>query len=242
MTKHAFITGAAKRVGRALALSLARQGYNITIHYHTSHDEAQALCEEIEALGRQCCTVRADLGQHEQVQGLIEQSVDTLGTVTLLIHNASLFEKDNLKTATPESLEAHMRINMFAPIWLTQAFMAHLPDTVEGHIICLLDGMKGWSISPQFMSYSLSKTGLEQFIQLQATTLAPYARINGIALGATLEGHMDKPTTFDKIRSITPLEHISSIKEVETALHALLDMPSVTGQIVKLSGGLHLHH
>ncbi len=242
MRKHAFVTVAAKSIGRAMVLSLVHAGYDITIHCHQSVQEARALGEEIAAIGQKACVVRADLGQLDSLAACMEESVNALGAPTLLVHNASIFEKEGLEDATPASLERHMRVNALAPIMLSKAFMAHLPQDQKGHIVCLLDGMQGWSISPHFLSYSLSKLALEQFITLQAPVLAPHIRLNGIRLGATLEGAMDKPETFDKVRAMTPMRATSSPEEVCNALHALEALPNVTGQVIDVSGGMSLLH
>jgi NAD(P)-dependent dehydrogenase (short-subunit alcohol dehydrogenase family) len=158
--------------------------------------------------------------------------------VTLLIHNASLFARDTLADVTPEQMDAHISVNLTAPVLLTQAFAVQLPEGTNGQVIALTDGMHGWSISPSFLSYSLSKLALEQFVRLAKTALAPQIRVNALALGATLEGHMDEAETFEKTRHFVPLKHNSSVEEVCAAIMALEALPSVTGEVWHLSGGL----
>lgn len=235
--KHALITGAAQRVGREIALHLARRGWDITIHYRSSRKEADSLVAEIGALGRQAATVQADF-DHPGSVGAIFDEVSS--PVTLLVHNASLFEKDSLHNVTHQRLQAHMNINLFSPLLLTQAFLKQLPRDTRGDIICLLDGLHGWSISPHYLSYSLSKLALRDTVTLLARALAPQVRIHGIALGATLPGKEDSPSTFERISSLTPLNTTSHPDEVCMTIDFLLASTSATGQSIDLSGGLSL--
>jgi NAD(P)-dependent dehydrogenase (short-subunit alcohol dehydrogenase family) len=237
---HAFITGSAKRVGRKLALTLAQAGYNITLHYRHSAAEVQHTYADIVAFGVKCHIVQGDLQELAEMESLMTEATAALGAVTLLVNNASLFEKDDLTSLTPDMLQRHMDINSFAPMLLSRGFVAQLPPKTQGHIVCLLDGMHGWSVSPAFLSYSLSKLALQQFITLTAASLAPQVRLNGIALGATLEGHMDKPDTFTKTAAISPLKRNSTPQEVCDTLLYLERTPTITGQVISLSSGLHL--
>lgn len=241
MTRNVFITGAAKRIGREITLSLARQGYNIAIHYHRSHEEALALEADCHALGVNTCLIQGDLCQADATATWIEEAQAQLGTLSALILNASLFERDTLDTLTTESFASHITVNLHSAITLIQAFMQQLAQTsVHGSIICLGDGMKGWSISSSFLSYSLSKMGLENLVQLLAPAIAPQARINMIALGATLQGVQDKEGLFDRLKTMNALERNSSPEEVCAAVDFLLCLESITGQIIDLAGGFNL--
>jgi NAD(P)-dependent dehydrogenase (short-subunit alcohol dehydrogenase family) len=240
MPRTAFITGAAKRVGREITLNLARQGWNIAIHYNTSEYDAMSLEEEIIGLGVSCCAIQGDLCQAESASLWLEEASARLGDIDTLILNASLFERDTLDTLTTESFASHITVNLHSAITLIQAFTKHLPTRASGNIICLGDGMKGWSISPSFLSYSLSKMALENLVTLLAPAIAPHARINMIALGATLQGAQDNEGLFDKLSNINALKRNSSPKEVCTAVNFLLQSPSVTGQIIDLAGGFTL--
>jgi NAD(P)-dependent dehydrogenase (short-subunit alcohol dehydrogenase family) len=236
--KHAFITGSAKRVGREIALHLAQAGYNITIHYHNSHEAAQQTAEDIREIGVKCALVRGDLTNLEGLSDLIAKSSEQIGEITLLIHNASLFMKDNFENIKATDLQSHMQVNCFAPIILTEAFVKQ--NKSSGQVICLSDGMNGWSMSPNYFSYALSKMALEQFITLQAANLAPNIRLNGIALGATLADANAKPDSFYKIAASTPLKCNSNYFEVCKAIEFLENTASLTGQIITLSAGLNL--
>ncbi|MFO1242820.1 MAG: SDR family NAD(P)-dependent oxidoreductase [Rickettsiales bacterium] len=238
-SKHAFVTGGAIRVGRAIALHLAVKGWDITLHYGHSETEAGRTANDIEGLGRSAHLVQADLSIPDAVSGLLE---NLSKPVSLLIHNASVFEKDSVVTLTADRLQNHLNVNLVSPLLLTQAFVKQLPKDAKGHVICLLDGMLGWSISPHYLSYSISKLGLHNAVNLLAGSLAPGVRINGIALGATLPGDSDLPSTFEKIRGFTPLRSNSNTGEVCAAIDFLLETPSITGHIIDLSSGMALPH
>lgn len=234
------ITGAAKRVGRVLALHLAAQGHDVLVHYHHSQNEAESLAAEIRAMGRQAALAQADLSQPEAVEAIFA-AAEGMPPVTMLIHNASRFERDQLASLSPDAMRAHFAVNVETPLLLTQAFAARFPKgELPGNVICLLDGMIGWSISPTFLSYSLSRLAMQDAVPLLAQELAPHIRVNGIALGATLPGAQDKPSTFAKLEWTTPLRRVSHPGEVCDAVDYLLRADGVTGQLINLSGGMNL--
>ena len=240
MQRNAFITGAAKRVGREIALSLARKGWNIAIHYHTSHAEALELEHTLISMGVDACAIQGDLCQADSASAWMEEANGRLGTISALILNASLFERDTLQTMNTESFASHITVNLHSALTLSQAFLHQLTQPHTGNIICLGDGMKGWSVSPSFLSYSLSKMGLENMVSLLAPAIAPQARINMIALGATLQGVQDKEGLFDRLKNMNALQKNSSPDEVCAAIEFLLCSPSITGQIIDLAGGFTL--
>lgn len=236
----ALITGAARRVGRTIALALAEQGYDIAIHYHRSEDAAKTLVEEVKAHGRRAVAIAAHLEVPHQVEGLVPRAADLLGPLSLLINNASTFKRDTAKTANYDSFLTHQQVNLYAPMALSQAFAAQLPQQAQGNIINLSDGVYGWSMSAHFLTYSLSKFGLLSLTELLASSLAPSVRVNAVALGPTIPGVMDTPGTFEKLASLAPLKRVSSPEEVVAAITYLLSAPSVTGQVIYLSGGMQM--
>lgn len=237
--KHAFITGAGRRVGREIALHLAKAGYNITIHYNSSKVEAMQTAEDVRGFGVKCALVQGDLSNLDNLPNLIAASNQQIGEINLLIHNASLFLKDNFEIVEANILQAHMQVNCFAPIMLTQAFCEQ--NKTNGQVICLSDGMNGWSVSANYFSYALSKMAFENFINLQAASLAPNVRLNGIALGATLEGEHDSPETFSRLAELSSLKRTSNPIEVCATIDFLEKTPSITGQIIALSNGFNLY-
>jgi NAD(P)-dependent dehydrogenase (short-subunit alcohol dehydrogenase family) len=235
---RALITGAAKRVGRALALHLAQRGYDLVLHYHRSKHEAELLAAELRTLGRDVVTVRADLANPQDAAALFVQCSGA--PVTLLIHNAAQFTRDTLATMTPEVLEAQFHTNLLSPLLITQHFAAQVPEGEKGLVIALADGMLGWSASPHFFSYAASKLAWGPVTDLLAAALAPRIRMNMIALGATIPGVMDSDGTFERLAELSPLERTSNPDEVIRAVEYLCDTPSVTGQVLYLSAGMHL--
>jgi NAD(P)-dependent dehydrogenase (short-subunit alcohol dehydrogenase family) len=238
MTKRtALITGAALRVGRALALSLADDGWDIALHYHQSAKPARELGGLIARKGRKVHLVRANLGKEKEVARIFPSLAERGMIPDCLINNAALFEKDDLQSLERKQWQMQMEVNLLAPLLLMRDFAAHYKGH-EGNIINITDGLSGWSMSPVFLSYTLSKQALTHATRMLARELAPRIRVNAIAPGATLMSKHDKKDTFAKLTEIVPLKRASSPGEVCDAMHYLLSAPSLTGQILSLSGGM----
>jgi NAD(P)-dependent dehydrogenase (short-subunit alcohol dehydrogenase family) len=235
----ALITGAGRRIGRALALAMAGAGFDVAIHHRHSHDDAQRLADEITALGRKAYVLNADLAQADQVQAMIGKATEALGPVTLLINNASLFEDDRVETFTAQSWAAHMEINLHAPLILAQAFAAGLPSDRHGLIINLLD-QRVWNPNPQFFTYSLSKAALWAATRTLAQALAPRIRVNGIGPGPTLPSIHQSAALFAAEAANVPLERHAEPTDIAAAALYLVDATSVTGQMIAVDGGQHL--
>lgn len=168
----ALVTGGARRIGRAICLTLARAGFDVAIHHHASGEEARTLADEIGVLGRRACLLQADLTDENKVRGLIPAAVRALGPVTALVNNASVFQDDRIGGLTRESWDTHIETNLRAPIVLAEAFAA---QGVEGAVVNLLD-QKVLKPDPRFFSYSLSRNGLWWATQTLAQALAPRIR------------------------------------------------------------------
>lgn len=235
----ALVTGAAHRIGRAIALDLARRGHDIGVHYHRSQREAEALVTEIRALGRRAIALPANLTDETQVQTLIPALSGALGPVTLLINNASLFERDEIADATRASWDAHMETNLRAPFALTQALAAQLPPDRSGLVINLLD-QRVWNLTPHFVSYTLSKAGLWTLTQTLALALAPRIRVNGIGPGPALRSVHQTEEQFDRQCATMPLGIGTNPAEICQAVAFIQSSPSMTGQMIALDGGQHL--
>lgn len=234
------ITGGAKRIGRALCLQFAQGGWNIALHYHRSQDPAEATAREVRALGALCEIIACDLRDKESVAALVPAVTERMGPLAGFIHNASHFEKDSAASATHR--DAHFAVNFHAPLALTERLAAQWPHGTGGHALYLLDGCFGWSMGPNFHSYTESRRALWREIPTLALRYAPGLRVNGLALGHTLAGEFDKPRTAEKMRLSTPLQRLSDVQEVCDAARFLFAAPSVTGQILQLNGGLGLIH
>lgn len=243
--RAALVTGGAKRLGRAMALALARDGFDVAIHYASSADDAQATAAEIISLGRRAVTLRADLAQEAEVARLVPDATAALGPLGVLVNNASTFERDEWHDATRDSWDRHIEPNLRAPFVLAQAFAHQLPPDQEGVVVNLLD-QRVWSLTPHFVSYTVSKAGLWALTQSLALALAPRIRVNGIGPGPALPSPRQSREQFDRQYASVPLGRGTSPEEVARALLAILAMPSMTGQMIALDGGQHLqwapHH
>jgi len=237
MAKTVLITGAAVRIGREIALCLADAGYDIAIHYNRSKTQALALASAIRKKGRKVYLVQADLRKSKDVEKILPTLTKQGAKLDCLINNAAMFEKDNLSAITPGSWQSHIATNLFAPILLMRDFASRYRGDA-GNIINITDGLAGWSISPSFLSYSLSKMGLENATWLLASEVVTGIRVNAVALGPTLKGSQDDEKTFAKLEKLMLMKRTTSIKEVCDTVGYILSTPSLTGQVITLSGGL----
>jgi NAD(P)-dependent dehydrogenase (short-subunit alcohol dehydrogenase family) len=230
----ALVTGAARRIGRALALAAAEAGYDVAFHHRDSEAEAEETAAAIRALGRKACVLSADLAIDPQP--LIAKARAALGPVTLLVNNASVFLDDRLETVERKTWDAHMKANLHAPIALTQAFAA---QGGEGLVVNITD-QRVWRPNPTFFSYSLSKAGLWWVTQTMAQALAPRIRVNAIGPGPTLPSIHQRAEDFEAEAKNVPLERRATPEEIAAALRFLIESPSVTGQMIAVDGGQHL--
>lgn len=235
----ALVTGAARRIGRALALEAAAAGYDVAVHHLHSEDEANALCAEIEARGRRAVTLAADLQSATETSTLVRRAAAALGPVTLLVNNASLFEDDRIGDLTCQGYDTHMEVNLRAPVLLAQAFSQALPDGREGLIINLLD-QRVWKPTPQFFSYALSKSALWAATRTLAQALAPRIRVNGIGPGPTLPSIHQSEADFAAEAAAVPLAARATPEDIAQAMRYLIDARRVTGQMIAVDGGQHL--
>jgi NAD(P)-dependent dehydrogenase (short-subunit alcohol dehydrogenase family) len=239
MTKTVLITGAAKRVGRSIALELAEAGYDIAIHYRESAREAEALRHEVERLGRRAALVKADLEDEASVEAMLPDAVAQLGPVTALINNASTFVRDEVDDVTREGWDRQLMVNLRAPFVLMQQFARLLPAQAKGAIVNILD-QRVWNYTPHFVSYTVSKAGLWTLTQTMALALAPRIRVNGVGPGPILANDNQSPEQFEIHWSSLPLQRQIDPAEVARVVRFLLEAPSLTGQMIAVDGGEHL--
>lgn len=243
----ALITGGGKRLGRAMALELARRGLDVAIHYNTSDTEAEAVAAEARAQGVRAITVQGDLLDDAQTEALIPTVAAAVGPLTVLVNNASIFEYDNLRTATRTSWDRHFQSNLRAPYILTQMFAAQAPQAdrsgpeprARALIVNMLD-QRVLKLTPEFSTYTLAKMGLWALTRTAAQGLAPNVRVNAIGPGPTLQGARQSTDHFTRQRAATLLERGANPEDVCAALSYFLDAPSVTGQLICTDGGQHL--
>lgn len=239
MPKAALVTAAGKRIGRALALELASLGAAVAVHHRDSGAAAESVVREIVCNGGRAAAVKADLGDARDTLTLIDRAAALVGPLDCLVNNASLFERDEWDSVTPESWAAHLDANLRAPMLLTQQFALRLPEGRNGNVINMLD-QRVWRLTPHFISYTVSKTGLWTLTQTLAQALAPRIRVNGIGPGPVLPSARQTQAHFDAQCAATPLGRGSSPEEVVLALRFILAAPSMTGQMIALDSGQHL--
>lgn len=238
-TGAALVTGAGKRIGRAIALELARLGYAVAVHFNHGAADAEDVAGQIRGAGGRACTLQADLGDADAPLALVGRAVTALGPLTCLVNNASVFELDTVHSATPDSWARHLDINLRAPFFLSQAFAAQLPAEASGNIVNMID-MRVWKLTPYFASYTVSKSGLWTLTQTLAMALAPRIRVNGIGPGPSLINERQTPDQFARQVAATPLGRGAGPDEICAGLRYILSAPSLTGQMLALDGGQHL--
>jgi len=235
----ALVTGAARRIGRAIALALADDGWAIAVHYGTSRDDAEELVKAIVARGVRAVPLEADLAKESAAAKLVERAAVALGPLGCLVNNASVFENDEALTVMRESWDRHIETNLRAPFVLSQAFARQLPAGKQGCIVNLLD-QRVWNLTPHFFSYTLSKAGLWTLTQTLALALAPNIRVNGIGPGPTLPSPRQTDEQFRRQESVLPLQRGATPEEIAAAVKFILAAPAMTGQMLALDGGQHL--
>ncbi|MEZ5932165.1 MAG: SDR family oxidoreductase [Alphaproteobacteria bacterium] len=235
----ALVTGAARRLGRAIALALAEDGFDLAIHHNRSADEAAALAADIQAMGRRTVILRADLAKPERMASLVEEAHATLGPLSLLVNNASVLAKDSLSTMTLRSWRTITDVNLTSQIVLMQAFASQPDLPAHASIINMLDQQMS-APSPRFFSYAVAKIGLEGATRLAAFELAPRIRVNGIAPGLVLRSGAQTDETYRDVQGRMPLGEGLGSEDIVRAVRYLLASPHVTGEVMIVDSGQRL--
>lgn len=237
--KAALVTGAGRRIGRAIALDLSAHGWAVGIHFRQSREEAQAVVAEIERRGGRAAALRADLGVEAETARLVGEAVEALGPLTCLVNNASRFERDDALDASRESWDLHMEANLRAPFVLSQAFARQLPRSDQGCIVNIID-QRVWNLTPHFTTYTLSKAGLWTLTRTLAMALAPRIRVNAVGPGPTLRNDRQSEDDFTAQWESVPLNRGTTPEEICEAVRFILGAKAMTGQMIALDGGEHL--
>jgi len=238
-SRTVLITGAARRIGRAIALDLAEAGFAVAIHYRNSGTEAEALAQHIRDRGGRARTFQADLADRQALDALVATIGRELGPLTALINNASEFLPDSIGHLDEKTWDLHLCINLKAPVFLSEAMARQLPEGADGNIINIID-QRVWNLTPEFFSYTISKAGLWTATRTLAQALAPRIRVNAIGPGPVLKSIHQTDDDFDKEKQSTLLKRGPSAQEIATAVRFILATPSLTGQMIALDGGQHL--
>lgn len=246
----ALVTGAARRLGRAMALDCAARGMAVAIHCHGARDEAETVAAEALAAGAPAAVaLTADLLDRAETATLVGRAAAALGRpVDLLVNNASIFEHDTIETATWESWDRHIGSNLRAPFELIQAFAAQAPEPgtdaagepVARAVVVNMIDQRVLKLTPEFSTYTIAKMGLWALTRTAAQGLAPRVRVNAIGPGPTLRGGRQSAAHFAAQRAATVLGRGANPAEICAALRFLTDAPGVTGQLVCVDGGQHL--
>jgi NAD(P)-dependent dehydrogenase (short-subunit alcohol dehydrogenase family) len=238
--RTALITGGAKRLGRAITEALASAGFGVAIHYNTSAAEAEDLAATLRAGGAgRAVALPADLANEAEVATLVARAEAALGPIGVLVNNASTFERDEWDTATRASWDRHMEPNLRAPFLLTQSMASALPPQARGLVVNMID-QRVWSLTPHFVSYTVTKAALWTLTQTMALALAPRIRVVGLGPGPAVPSPRQSQMDFDRQCASVPLGRGTSPGEVADAVMMVLALPSFTGQMLALDGGQHL--
>ena len=241
MTNNMLITGAAQRIGAALAEEMAAEGWHVCIHYNASQAQAEKVADAIISKGGKASIFHANLAAAEGPENLIIQCQDEIGPLSCLINNASIFEYDDVDSLNGEMLDLHHAVNVRAPLLLSQVFSKRIPKNVTCNIVNILDN-KVMAPNPDYMSYTLSKFALKGATEILAMAMAPQIRVNGIAPGITLLSGKQSKFRFNKAHKTNPLKQGCTPGQIAAALKLILDCPSMTGEIIVLDGGQKLQH
>jgi NAD(P)-dependent dehydrogenase (short-subunit alcohol dehydrogenase family) len=237
------VTGAGKRLGREIALTLARAGWNVAVHHRHSAADAQQTAADCDALTGRPGSAQpffADLADEASVRALLPAVIGRFGAVSGVVNSASTFEHDSAESFGFAAMETHLRANTGAAVLLAQALHAHLTERdAQGAVVNLLD-QKLWNMNPDFFSYTLSKAALEAANTMLALALAPRVRVVGVAPGLTLTSHLLSDDKFAELHRQSPLGRSSTPEDVAATVAFALDNRSITGTTLLVDGGQHL--
>ena len=244
-TRTVLVTGAAKRLGREIALALARAGWQVAVHYRDSVEDARRTSLECTELSGNSASFRANLGNEAAVRNLLPRVIAHFGRLDAVVNSASTFEHDDAASFSFAAMEKHMRSNAGAAILLAQALHTHVQEqrsagqAARGAVVNLLD-QKLWNQNPDFMSYTLSKASLEAANTMLALALAPHVRVVGVAPGLTLTSNLLTDAQFQARHKMALLESSSTPQDVAATVRFALDNQSITGTTLVVDGGQHL--
>jgi NAD(P)-dependent dehydrogenase (short-subunit alcohol dehydrogenase family) len=237
LPRAALVTGAARRIGRAIALALHDAGYAVAIQANRSAADAETLRDQIVRTGGRAAVVRADLADHSGVAGLVPAAVKAVGPLTLLVNNAATFEPDAIGALDAARFDRQFAVNLRAPLFLSEAFAAQARG--DAAIVSILD-QRVFKLTPHFVSYTLAKSALHAATRMLAQALAPNVRVNAVAPGPTMASARQAAEDFARQAAAVPLGHGPTPEEIAAAVIYLSGARSVTGVTLAVDGGQHL--
>jgi len=238
-TTNVLVTGAARRIGKAIAEDLAAHGFGIAVHCNRSRKEADQVAETIRDRGGRAAVVQADLTDLSATARLVDQAAEAVGPISIVVNNASLFEHDSIRDFTWDLWDRHFGVHLKAPVLLARSLDAALPAEGQGLVVNIID-QRVWRTTPHYLSYTLSKSALWTATQTMAQALAPKVRVNAIGPGPTLANSRQRPEDFQAQVDGLILGHGPDLAEFGATVRYLWQARSVTGQMIALDGGQHL--
>lgn len=234
------VTGAARRIGRMIALELAHAGWNVVIHHNRSIAQAAETAADLRALGRQVAVLQADLAHEAEARMLVPAAIRAMGRLDAVVNNASLFEYDQALDAGAMLGERHWRVNTLAPVALAQALHTHLAAVGRPGVVVNLLDQKLEQLNPDYFTYTLSKAALKTATTMLAQACAPTLRVCGVSPGTTLESDRMSPQQFARAQCMTPLGRSSTAEDIARAVRFVIECEAMTGTTLTVDGGLHL--
>lgn len=233
------VTGAARRIGKAIALDLAAHGWGVAIHANSNYESACEMAQKINDENGRASAHKADLSNSSELEGLIESAVAELGPLSVLVNCASVFLDDNILEFDASTFDLHYALHVRSPSILAKYFAKQLPSGCNGNIINIID-QRVLKLTPQFYSYTLSKSALHTATRTMAQALAPQIRVNAIGPGPTIKNERQSDSDFKQQVDTLPLKRSPALEEFSNTIRFLVDTPSITGQFIALDGGQHL--
>ena len=237
--KNLLVTGGATRVGKAIALHFAERGWNIALHYFRSSSKATKLKKILEENLIKVALIKADLKNPKQAEKVIPLAKKKLGAIDCLINNAALFEKDDITNFTTKSWDNHLKINLLAPTILIKHFAKQAPNKNVSNIINIID-QRIFNLTPFFMSYTISKSGLQTLTKTMAMRLGPNIKVNGIAPGPTIKSKRQTNRHFKNQVKSTLLKQSVRLEDICDTVDFFINNTSITGQIIAVDSGQNL--
>lgn len=237
MAKAALVTGAAKRIGKAIAIALAKDGFDIALHYGHSKKEAEEASDLIRLYGRRCELFQADLTFTDSVLSLVPKVFESFPHCKILVNNASIFHRISFLETTPENFDNFFNLHVKAPFFLSQQFASYC---AVGDIINILDTKVTQNLDAYF-SYTLSKKTLYEMTHMAAKALGPEIRVNGVAPGIILPSTESSNEDLKRMSQKLPLKRKGSVEDIVSAVRFLIDHPYLTGECLFVDGGEHLN-